>query len=53
MRWALRAAAQLFGWWIRGKGKPTPYFEESTGKPIVAPHVLSTEDRTRFGANTR
>lgn len=53
VRWALRAAAQLFGWWIRGKGKPTPYFEVATGKPIVAPHVLSTEDRKRFGANTR
>jgi hypothetical protein len=53
VRWALGAATQLFGWWIRGKGTPTPYFDPSTGAPRVAPTVLSAEERTRFGANVR
>ena len=53
VRWALRASKQLFGWWIRGKGKPTPYFDAATGEPRVVPTVLTAEERTRFGANAR
>jgi hypothetical protein len=51
IRWMLGATRRMLGWWLRGKGKPTPYFVERTGEPRSAPTVLTAEERTRFGAN--
>jgi hypothetical protein len=41
---ALRAS-RLFGWWLRGIGRPTPFFDGHTSAPLSAPRVLSPSER--------
>lgn len=53
VRWLLGATKRMLGWWLGGKGKPTPYYDPTTGAPRSAPIVLGHEDRTRLGANPR
>jgi Family of unknown function (DUF6151) len=31
----------LLGWWWRGLGRPSPFFDASTGAPIAEPRVLA------------
>jgi hypothetical protein len=33
-----RRAATLLGWWWRGLARPNPFFDDTTGAPISAPH---------------
>lgn len=40
----LRIASRLASWYLRGLGKPTPFFEPS-GAPRVTPRVLTREER--------
>lgn len=40
----LHASRLMLGWWIGGKGKPTPYFADD-GTPKVEPIVLTAEVR--------
>jgi hypothetical protein len=35
----------LLGWWIGGKGTPSPFFEDKTRAPRVEPRVLSATER--------
>ena len=49
-RVALRAIALMLGWWIRGLGKPSPYFDPATGEPRVTPKVLSVAEREQLRA---
>ena len=30
-------AGKLLGWWVRGLGRPNPFFDASTGAPLSAP----------------
>lgn len=46
----LRISRLMFGWWIRGKGRPSPFFDPGTGAPKVTPHVLSLDERRRLEA---
>jgi Family of unknown function (DUF6151) len=41
---ALRAS-KIFGWWMRGLGRPSPLFDERTNAPRAVPRVLSRSDR--------
>jgi hypothetical protein len=34
-------AAKILGWWMRGLGRPNPFFDEHTNAPLSAPHVLT------------
>jgi len=36
---------RLFGWWWRGLGQPTPFFDGQTGEPLSAPHVFTPAER--------
>jgi hypothetical protein len=38
-------AAKLLGWWMRGLGRPTPFFDDSTRAPRAAPRVLTPSER--------
>jgi len=29
-----------FVWWMRGLGRPTPFFDDDTNAPRAVPHVL-------------
>ena len=34
-------AAKLLGWWLRGLGRPNPFFDDRTGAPRSVPRVLT------------
>jgi hypothetical protein len=41
---ALRAA-RLLGWWLRGLGRPNPFFDDETNVPLAVPRVITTSER--------
>ena len=40
-----RRAAKMFGWWVRGLGRPSPLFDERTNAPRAVPRVLTPSER--------
>jgi Family of unknown function (DUF6151) len=38
-------ASKLLGWWLRGLGRPTPFFDERTKAPRAVPRVLTASER--------
>lgn len=38
-------AAKVLGWWVRGLGRPNPFFDEHTGAPLSAPRVVTAQER--------
>jgi hypothetical protein len=40
-----RRAAKLLGWWLRGLGRPTPFFDDHTHAPLSVPRVLTPSER--------
>ena len=47
-RVALRAIKLMLGWWLKGLGKPSPYFDTTTRQPRTAPVVLTVTERERL-----
>ena len=41
---ALRAS-KILGWWLRGLGRPTPFFDDHTNAPLSVPRVLTPSER--------
>ncbi len=41
---ALRAPT-LLGWWLRGLGRPNPFFNDHTNAPLSVPRVFTTSER--------
>ena len=41
---ALRAS-RILGWWLRGLGRPTPFFDDDTNAPLSLPRVLTPSER--------
>jgi hypothetical protein len=41
---ALRAS-RLLGWWMRGLGRPHPFFDAQTNAPLSVPHVVTPGER--------
>jgi hypothetical protein len=37
--------SKLLGWWLRGLGKPNPFFDPQTKAPISEPRVLTPSER--------
>lgn len=35
-------ASRLLGWWVRGLGRPNPFFDSRTGAAIAAPRVVTS-----------
>jgi hypothetical protein len=40
-----RRATKLLGWWVRGLGRPHPFFDEHTNAPLSAPRLLTESER--------
>lgn len=40
-----RRASKLLGWWLRGLGRPSPFFDEGTGAPLSAPRAITPDER--------
>ena len=41
-------ASRIFGWWVRGLGRPNPFFDDRTNAPLSAPRVLTPSERATF-----
>lgn len=37
--------SKLLGWWLRGLGRPNPFFDAHTGAPFSPPRILSASER--------
>jgi Family of unknown function (DUF6151) len=40
-----RRVPTLLGWWLRGLGRPSPFFDDHTNAPLSVPRVLTTSER--------
>ena len=40
-----RRASRILGWWLRGLGRPTPFFDDLTKAPLSRPHALTRSER--------
>ena len=40
-----RRAATALGWWLRGLGRPSPFFDDRTNAPLSTPRVLTPSER--------
>lgn len=43
-----RAARTLAGAWVRGKQRPSPFFDASNGMPVILPQVLTPAERDQL-----
>jgi hypothetical protein len=43
-----RRTSKLFGWWMRGLGRPNPFFDEHTQAPRSVPRVITPSERADF-----
>ena len=41
----VRRASKMLGWWLRGLGRPTPFFDDRTNAPRSVPRVLTPSER--------
>jgi hypothetical protein len=41
----VRRVPKLLGWWVRGLGRPTPFFDDRTQAPLAVPRVLTPGER--------
>jgi hypothetical protein len=39
-------AAKILGWWMRGLGRPNPFFDDTTNAPLSVPRVLARSERS-------
>jgi hypothetical protein len=38
-------ASKVLGWWMRGEGRPNPFFDARTDAPLSAPRLMKPEER--------
>ena len=41
----VRSMRLVFGWWLRGQGTPSPFFDPQTKAPCAVPRVLTATER--------
>jgi hypothetical protein len=41
----VRRASRVLDWWVRGLGRPTPFFDDATNAPRAAPHAITPSER--------
>lgn len=46
-----RRASRLLGWWLRGLGRPSPFFDDHTHAPLSVPRVLTPSERAALAKN--
>lgn len=37
--------SKVLGWWMRGLGRPNPFFDDHTKAPLSAPRLFTTRKR--------
>jgi hypothetical protein len=42
---AARRVPTLLGWWLRGLGRPNPFFDDRTNAPISQPRIVTPGER--------
>jgi hypothetical protein len=47
-----RRAPKLLGWWLRGLGRPNPFFDARTNVPIAEPRVLTPGERALLNGSS-
>jgi hypothetical protein len=40
-----RRVSTLLSWWLRGLGRPNPFFDDQTNAPLSVPRVLTPSER--------
>ena len=40
-----RRGSKLLGWWLRGLGRPNPFFDPQTGTPLSVPRIFTPRER--------
>ena len=46
-----RRAPALLGWWLRGQGRPHPFFDPETDAPLASPRLVGPQERAASLAN--
>ena len=46
LRLFARRASKILGWWVRGLGRPKPFFDDTTNAPRAVPRVLTRSERS-------
>jgi hypothetical protein len=46
-----RRGPALIGWWLRGLGRPNPFFDNDTGAPLSAPRVFTADERAALATS--
>jgi hypothetical protein len=41
----VRRASMMLAWWVRGLGRPTPFFDDWTNAPRAVPRMLTPSER--------
>jgi Family of unknown function (DUF6151) len=41
-----RRATRILSWWVRGVGRPNPFFDDRTNAPLSTPRVLTPSERS-------
>jgi len=41
----VRRTSKILGWWVRGLGRPNPFFDARTNTPLSPPRVLTPRER--------
>jgi hypothetical protein len=49
----VRRTSKMLGWWARGLGRPTPFFDDRTNAPRSVPRVLTPGERASLGSGLR
>jgi hypothetical protein len=44
-----RRLPTLLGWWLRGRGRPNPFFDDHTSAPLAVPRVCTPGERAALG----
>jgi hypothetical protein len=44
-------ASRMLVWWVRGLGRPTPFFDDRTNAPRVMPRVLARSERAALAVD--
>jgi hypothetical protein len=43
--------SKLLGWWLRGLGRPNPFFDERTHAPLSTPRLFTPDERSALAGN--
>jgi hypothetical protein len=46
----LRAVGQIFSAWVHGRHTPSPFFNATSGQPVVEPEIMTIAERQRLRA---